>query len=213
MRFRCTDYLSQPHWGIALNWNRFPAGPVLDLARHVGADLPPKLNMTGSLDGVLGYTGQGTLQGVLDFHDTSVAMPDSPPVRSAAARVVFDSGHAKLAPVEVRTAQDETALLVADYDWKAQSLDLTISTDAMRVESLRAQSALAAIPWLDQVSSGTWKGQLRYQIVPPRAAGFRDSGAGAIQDGLDGHDRPAGCQFSAARACRPGDGEFGNRPH
>jgi hypothetical protein len=169
VRFRCSDFLSQPHWGVALNWNRFPAGPVLDLARHMGADLPPKLNMTGSLDGVLGYTGQGSLQGALEFHDASIAIPDSPPIRSERARLIFDSGHARLAPALVRTAQDETAQLEADYDWKAQALDLTISTDAMRVESLRAQAALAAIPWLEQVSSGTWKGQLRYQIAaqPP----------------------------------------------
>ena len=171
VRFRCSDYFSQPHWGVALNWNRFPAGPVLDLARHMGADLPPKLNMTGSLDGVLGYTGQGSLQGELDFHDASIAIPDSPPIRSEQARLIFDRGHAKLAPALVRTAQDETAQLEADYDWNAQSLDLTISTDSMRVESLRAQAAMAAIPWLDQVSSGTWKGQLRYQIAaqPPAA--------------------------------------------
>ena len=166
VRFRCSEYLSQPHWGLALNWNRFPAGPVLDLARHMGADLPPKLNMTGSLDGVLGYSGQGSLQGELDFHDASVAIPDSPPIRSAQARLIFDRGHARLAPTLVHTAQDETAQLEADYNWKEQSLDLAISTESMRLESLRAQAALAAIPWLDQVSSGIWKGQLRYQIVP-----------------------------------------------
>jgi hypothetical protein len=171
VRFRCSDYLSQPRWGVALNWNRFPAGPVLDLARHMGADLPPRLNMTGSLDGVLGYTGQGSLQGELSFHDASVAIPDSPPIRSAQARLIFDRGHARLAPAQVLTAQDETAQLEADYDLNQQSLDLTISTDAMRVESLRAQAALAAIPWLDQVSNGTWKGQLRYQIAPPASPG------------------------------------------
>ena len=171
VRFRCSDYLSQPRWGAALNWNRFPAGPVLDLARHMGADLPPKLNMTGSLDGVLGYSEQGSLQGELSFHDASVAMPDSPPIRSGQARLIFDRGHARLAPALVRTAQDETAQLEADYDWKQQSLDLTISTDSMRVESLRAQAALAAIPWLEQVPSGTWKGQLRYQIAALAAAG------------------------------------------
>jgi hypothetical protein len=171
VRFRCSDYLSQPQWGVALNWNRFPAGPVLDLARHMGVDLPPKLSMTGSLDGVLGYTGQGSLQGELDFHDASVAIPDSPPIRSEQARLIFDRGHAKLAPALVRTAQDETAQLQADYDWKAQTLDLTISTDAMRLESLRAQAALAAIPWLDRLSGGTWRGELRYQIAaqPPSA--------------------------------------------
>jgi len=170
VRFRCSDYLSQPRWGVALNWNRFPAGPVLDLARQMGADLPPKLNMTGSLDGVLGYTGQGSLQGELDFHNASIAIPDSPPIRSEQARLIFDRGHAKLVPAVVRTAQDETAQLEADFDWKAQALDLTISTDSMRVESLRAQAALAAIPWLDQVSSGTWKGQLRYQMPAPGTA-------------------------------------------
>jgi len=165
VRFRCSDYLSQPRWGVALNWNRFPAGPVLDLARQMGADLPANVNLAGSLDGVVGYSGQGSLQGVLDFHDASIVAPNSPPVRSAQARLIFDRGHAKLTPAEVRTAQDETAQLEADYDWKAQTLDLTISTDAMRLESLRAQAELAAIPWLGQVSSGTWKGQLRYQIA------------------------------------------------
>ena len=164
VRLRCSNYLSQPRWGVALNWNRFPIGPLLELARHMGVEAPPKLKMTGSVDGVLGYSGQASLQGELDFHDALVAIPDSPPIRSAQARLVFDGGHARLAPALVRTARDEQARLQADYDWAAQSLDLTIATDSMLVESLRAQAALAAVPWLEQVSSGTWTGQLRYQL-------------------------------------------------
>ena len=201
VRFRCSDYLSRPRWGVALNWNRFPAGPVLDLARHMGADLPPKLSMTGSLDGVLGYTGQSNLQGELDFHDASIAMPDSPPIRSGQARLIFDSGHARLAPAQVRTAQDEIAQLEADYDWKAQSLNLTISTDAMRVESLRAQAALAAIPWLDQVSSGTWKGQLRYQIAAGPSASPGWTGAIELEDAkfpLPGLAEPVNVESASA---------------
>lgn len=170
VRFRCAGFLSEPHWGLALNWNHFPAGPVLDLARHMGADLPPNLNMTGSLDGVLGYSGLGSLQGGLDFHDTSIAMPNSPPIRCQQARLVFDRGHAKLTPTLVRTEHDETAEVEADYDWAAQSLDLSINADSMQLQSLRAQSALAAIPWLDQVSDGTWKGQLNYHYSPPPPA-------------------------------------------
>lgn len=170
VRFRCSDYLSQPHWGVALNWNRFPAGPVLDLARHLGADLPPKISVSGSLDGVLGYEAKGSLQGQLDFHDASIATLNSPPIRSAEARLIFGGGHARLAPAEVRTAQDEAAQLEGDYAWKEQALDLTITTGAMQVASLRAQAALAAIPWLDQISGGNWKGQLRYQMSPPSTA-------------------------------------------
>jgi hypothetical protein len=200
VRFRCANYLSQPRWGVALNWNRFPAGPVLDLARHMGVAAPPKLTLTGSLDGVLGYSGQGSLQGELDFHDASIAMPDSPAIQSASARVIFDRGHAKLAPALVHTAQDEAAQLDADYDWLAQSFDLTVSTEGMRVETLRAQPALAAIPWLEQVSGGTWKGQLRYQLsaAPPEKSGW--TGTFDLQDArfaLPGLAEPVAVQSAA----------------
>ena len=169
VRFRCSDYLSQPRWGVALNWNRFPAGPVLDLARQMGADLPPNREHDRIARWRVGLLGAGKPAGraglprcvdrIAGFsaHALRAGAPDfRPRPRQAGARAV-------------RTAQDETAQLEADYDWKAQSLDLTISTDAMRLESLRAQAALAAIPWLEQVAGGTWKGQLRYQI----AAGSR----------------------------------------
>ena len=165
IRFRCASYLSQPRWGVALNWNRFPITPLLDLARHMGAAPPPQLKMTGSVDGVVGYSGRGSLQGVLDFHDASVAIPDSPPVGAAEARLVFDNGHARLAPTSVRTVLEEQAQVAADYDWAGQKLDLTISTDSMRVESLRAQAALAAVPWLEQVPNGIWSGHLHYQLA------------------------------------------------
>jgi len=174
VRLRCSNYLSQPRWGVALRWNRFPVGPLLELARHMGAELPPGLRMTGSVEGVLGYSGQGSLQGELDFHDASVAIPDSPPVRSAQARLVFDGGHARLEPALVRTARDEPAQLEADYDWAAQTLDLTIATESMLVASLREQAALTAVPWLGQVSSGTWAGQLRYRLcgTQPEQSGW-----------------------------------------
>lgn len=178
VRFRCANYLSQPHWGVSLNWNQFPAGPVLDLARHMGAAVPGSLSMTGLLDGVLGYSGQGSLEGRLAFHDVAIGMPNSPPIRSAAGQLVFDRGHVRLESTPVLTAQNETAEMEADYDWAAHSLEVTVATDSMRIESLRAQAALAAIPWLEQVSSGIWKGQLRYQssaaaplsaAAPPKA--------------------------------------------
>ncbi len=182
VRFRCSNYLSQPRWGASLNWNRFPIGPLLDLARHMGAELPPALKMTGSLDGALGYSGQGSLQGELDFHNASIAIPDSPPIRSEQARLVFDGGHARLAPTPVRTAQDEQARIEADYDWAAQSLHLTVSTDAMRVESLREQAALAAVPWFAQIPSGTWKGQLQYQLcAAPQCSPAETGWTGSIE--------------------------------
>lgn len=166
VRFRASDYLSQPHWAATVNWNQFPLSPVLELARHMGAQLPPKLQVSGTMDGAVGYSGQGGLQGELAFHDTAVTIPDSPPVRFEEARLLVDGPRVHLTPTLVRTAGDDQARIEADYTIDQEALDLVITTDAMRVASLRAQVALAAVPWLDEVGAGEWSGQLRYHREP-----------------------------------------------
>jgi AsmA family len=176
VRFRASDYLSQPHWGVSVNWNQFPLEPLIELARHMGAEIPPKLKVAGTLDGAIGYAGQGSLQGELGFHDTVVTIPDSAPMRFEAARMLFDRGHLHLTPAVVRTTQDDQAQIEADYTFDTQDFALTISTGSMDVASLRAQVALAAVPWMEQVQSGHWKGQLRYTWRPPNVEDEEETG-------------------------------------
>lgn len=163
VRFRATDYLTQPHWGVEFTWNRFPVGPMVELARHMGAQLPPRLELGGSIDGALTYSGRGSLQGEVALHDGSVTIPDSPPVKFQQAQVLFEPGHAHLVPAVVETADQDRARIDADYDVETGALNLTIGTDAMKVSGLRAQVALAAVPWLERVESGQWGGELRYR--------------------------------------------------
>jgi hypothetical protein len=162
MHFHAGDYLSQPHWAVALNWNQFPVAPLVELARHMGAQFPPRLQLAGAIDGALGYSGRGSFQGELAFHNAAVTIPDSPPVRFEQAHVLFERGHIRLSPTVVQTADQDQARIEADYDMDQDSLHLVIGTDAMKVTSLRAQVALAAVPWLEQVQSGEWSGELRY---------------------------------------------------
>ncbi len=170
IHFRATDYLSQPHWGIAVNWNHFPVAPIMELARHMGAQFPAKLQLTGTMDGAIGYTGSGSLQGALGFHDTALGIPDSPPVRFEQAHIILENGHARLSPALVRGGEHDEARIEADYALDTQMLDLAISTDAMKIQSLRAQVALAAVPCLEQIASGEWSGELRYHRTPAEAA-------------------------------------------
>src|SRR5262249_37024805 len=145
----------------ALYWNRFPVAPILELARHMGAQIPPKLQMGGAMDGAIGYAGQSGLQGGLVFHDAMLTVPDSPPVRFEQAHIIFDHGHAHLSPALVRSEGDE-ARIEADWALNDAALDLEISTDGMKVPSLRAQVALANVPGLDQVTAGSWSGGLHF---------------------------------------------------
>jgi hypothetical protein len=172
VHFRATDYLSQPHWALALNWNHFPVEPIMELARHMGAQFPPKLQLTGTMDGAIGYSGQGSLQGALAFHETALAIPDSPPVRFEQAHIILDHGHARLSPALVRGSDHDEARIEADYEFDTQMLDLAISTDAMKVQSLRAQVSLAAVPCLEQFTGGEWSGELHYHRGTPELTGW-----------------------------------------
>jgi hypothetical protein len=84
----------------------------------------------------------------LGFHDTALAIPDSPAVRFEQAHIILENGHARLSPAVVRGGEHDEARIEADYALDTQMLDLAISTDAMKVQSLRAQVALAAVPCL-----------------------------------------------------------------
>jgi hypothetical protein len=170
VRLRITDYLSQPHLALGLNWNHFPAGPLMQLARDMGAQFPPKLELAGTVDGAMGYSGQGTLQGTLGFHGAALAIPDSPPLRFEDAYLVIDHGHVRLSPASVLSAAGERATLEADYSIDDEILDLAIATASMNVASLRSQVALAAVPWLDKLESGEWSGQLRYRLSSRKSA-------------------------------------------
>jgi hypothetical protein len=176
VRFRASDYLSQPHWGVSVNWNQFPLEPLIELARHMGAEIPPKLKVAGTLDGAIGYAGQGSLQGELGFRNTVVTIPDSAPIRFEAARMLCDRGHLHLTPAVVKTAQEDQAQIEADYAFDTQNFALAISTGSMDVASLRSQVSLAAVPWLEQVQSGRWKGQLKYTWRPPSVEDEEETG-------------------------------------
>ena len=170
IRFRVSDYLSQPHWALGVNWNHFPTGPLMQLARDMGAQFPPRLQLGGTVDGAIGYSGEGSFQGTLGFHDAAVTIPDSPPVRFEDAYLVMDHGHVRLSPASVLSAASERATLEADYAIDAETLDLSIATDSMNVASLRSQVALAAIPWLERLQNGEWSGALRYRREPLKSA-------------------------------------------
>jgi hypothetical protein len=177
VHFRVADYLSHPHWGLGLNWNRFQIEPLLQLARHLGAQLPDGLKMAGTLDGAIGYTEQGNWQGQLAFQDAAVTIPNSPPVRFEQATLLFDGGNIRLPAAVARTTGDDLARIEAAYALATGELKLTIATDSMKVEGLQSQAALAAVPILEQVQSGNWKGALKYE----REAGSSGEWSGAFQ--------------------------------
>ena len=73
----------------------------------------------------------------------------------------------------------------------AETLDLAIVTDSMKVASLRSQVALAAVPWLEQLKTGEWSGQLHYHREPRKSAWSGDLQVTDAQIAVPGLADPA----------------------
>ncbi len=193
VRYRVADYLSQPHWALGLSWNRFPAEPLVTLARHMGAALPDGLKLSGSLDGAVSWSGPGNLQGQIALHDGSVGFPDSPPVDFEEVKVLFDGDRIHLESALARSENSE-ARLEADYRWPTQELDLNISSESMTIAAIRTQAARLPTPLLEALSAGVWKGALRYHHALRSGESH-----GAVSEGWSGQ-----IQLSQAEIPLPG---------
>jgi len=166
VRFRAFDYLSQPRWALAVALDRFPLGPVLEAARHLGAPFPEQLRVEGEANGVIAYSRAAGLQGSIALNETAVADQSSGGVLLERPQLVIAPAKIQLLPATVQFGKNETAEIEGEYASDAQALDLKISTSAMTVADFRSGTprllGAASVPMLDNVLGGIWNGSLRY---------------------------------------------------
>jgi hypothetical protein len=199
VRYRVANYLIEPRWALGLTWNRFPAEPLVAIARHMGAPLPPDVKLAGTLEGAVSWSGWENLQGQIAFHDAAVAFPNSPPVEFDEAKVLFDGDRIHLEPALARAAESE-ASLEADYRLTSQEFQLDVASDSMTIAAIRTHAARLPAPLLEALSSGVWRGKLRYRRGPSIAEGW----SGQIQlaraeIALPGLAQPLRVRSAAAR--------------
>jgi hypothetical protein len=163
MRLRARDYRSRPKWGLAFTMKRFPVNPLIQLARHMGIALPEGVRLAGWVEGALGYTPAGGFQGEFGFQETRLDIPGTPPLSFEQARLLFDGSRVALLPAAVSTPDHQSVRLEGAWKWVTGDWEVGIGTAGMALEVLRAQASLAAVPWMEQLRSGRWTGDLRYR--------------------------------------------------
>ncbi|MEO7649117.1 MAG: hypothetical protein ABIZ80_01495, partial [Bryobacteraceae bacterium] len=177
IRYRVSNYLSHPRWGLGLTWNQFPAEPLLPVARHMGAAIPAGWTLSGTLDGAVSWSADSALQGQVALQDAVVAFPDSPQIRCDRAGIVFQGNRVHLNSALVRTAgpaskAESEATLEADYGWAGGELDLTVASESMSISAIRSHAARLPAPFLESLSGGVWRGKLRYERGPQVEEGW-----------------------------------------
>jgi len=161
--FRAWDFLSAPQWDATAELKQVPMTTALDIARHIGVDLPEKLAAEGSLSGGVRYSEPEGFAGKVSLQDASVTLPDGRPLRAASAEVVIDHQVMSLEPSTVNVGENESADVEGTLSLDgAARLDLKITTRGLSVSEM-GSFGVAAIPLLDQTPQGTWRGWARYE--------------------------------------------------
>ena len=159
VRFRASELLSKPRWAASAELHDVAASAFVESARHMGAPLPDGIAVDGKLNGAVGFSRPGGLQGKLEATDSTVKLPGAAVVKFHSANVLLDGSRITVGPSTAEAENGETAELTASYDVAGPALEVQISTTGMKAgESLKGVGI--GVPLL---ANGSWKGSLLYR--------------------------------------------------
>ena len=155
------QYLTQPRWGASVKLTRFPAAPLAPLARHMGLAIAPGFEMTGAIDGAVGYSVTGGYAGQALIEQATVKWPDNPRIKIDKAEVLITNGVAHLhadSPKAVVDAGYRLATGASEFRIEASNLDVTTLAVLPQARSGRWSGALV---W----RNNTWNGDMQLSEV------------------------------------------------
>ena len=126
LRYRVSDYLGRPRWGVTAIFSKLPMSPLLGLARNLGLSIPEDLRFDGTAQGAVGYSvpeGIPRMDGEVRIADSMLAVAGTPPLKVPGADLQFAGSSITLAPAAITNVGNETATLEASYDTASQKLE------------------------------------------------------------------------------------------
>ncbi len=164
-RLRISHYLADPAWGAGVILARLPLGPLVDVARHLGAPVPAKTTLDGTADGALGYSQTGGFEGTVALSSSRLALAGSAPLEIAPAQIVATQEQIALEPAAISVGPD-TGTIDAVYRTAAQQLQVTLRSDGIGFDAIQNQAAAFGAPLLAKLRGGRCRAQVTYQSSP-----------------------------------------------
>src|SRR5260370_3613280 len=189
VKFRLADYLSSPKWAASVTFRGLPATSLVETSRHMGAPFPAGVQVDGKVEGGIGYSSEGGLQGRLLLESASVKSPGAASAEFASAPVLFSRDRIAFGPADVRMENGQSAEIEGEYALDNSHAALKITTRQLtiaQVQSSAAEHVISAtpIPLLEKLRQGTWKGWIAFDRRADQAGVW--SGDYALQKALIG---------------------------
>ncbi len=158
VHYLVTQYLTQPRWGASLTLAKFPAGPLVPLAQHLGLPLVPGLELGGTVDGVIGYSVTSGYRGQARIEAATLKLAGSPPLAVKQAEVTVAEGIARLLPVQIVNLGEQEATAEGEYN-------LLTGASRLHLDARNLDTAMfTKVPVLSEARSGQWSGALQWQL-------------------------------------------------
>ena len=102
VKLRLVDYLASPKWAVSFLFRDLPASSLLETARHMGAPLPPGVQVEGKINGGIGYSNESGLEGRLVLDNSSLKFPEGEALEFESAHLLLSKNRITLAPATMR---------------------------------------------------------------------------------------------------------------
>jgi hypothetical protein len=160
--FLLDDYLAAPKWSGNLQFHDLPTASLVETARHFGAPFPPGVQVEGKVQGSIGYSSQSGVGGQLTLASAAVKFPQGGSAQFDSAQVQISDGKVVLAPSDVEMEDGQSAQIEGEYALDNSHAALRISTRQLTLGAVHWFDA-AAIPLLEHLQQGAWKGWISYE--------------------------------------------------
>jgi hypothetical protein len=166
IQLRLADYLASAQWRASILFSALPAASLVETARHMGAPFPQGVQVDGQINGEIGYSNQGGLEGQIALQNASVKFPRAASVEFDSASLDFANNAVALEPVSVRLDSGQSAEIAGQYAFDNSHAALKITTPQLTGSVVESDTEhvfeAPPIPLLENLRQGTWKGWIAF---------------------------------------------------
>jgi hypothetical protein len=167
VKMRLADYLSSPKWAASIAFHDLPAASLVETARHMGAPFLRGVQVDGRVNGVIGYSNTGGLEGELALDHASLKSSHETSAEFDSARVLFANNFVAFGPADVTMENGQSAQIEGAYALDNSRASLRITTRQLTIAEVEssAEHVVSAppIPLLENLRQGTWRGSIAFE--------------------------------------------------
>lgn len=164
LQVRANDFLGRSEWSIFAQLSKAPLEDLLPLAKRMGLTVPQDAQITGALDGVIGFSKTAGLQGGVEINNAAASLPNVPPLRSASAHVTISGDRIQLDHATIETNVEGSLKAAGNYYLSSPRIQASLIVTRFPVAALKRTLSqwFEPAPAISALSAGDLSGRFNY---------------------------------------------------